>query len=120
MGVDPHEVGRYGGTAYWGCPVAVVGLVLIHCCRMGSVDCWPLAKLFTEHRGVTARWTDAEWLTPRCRSSYLGTHATRPLSGDSAAGSALVNEEGESGLPLAALLALPNALRTARPPGRHQ
>jgi hypothetical protein len=26
VGFDPHEVGRYGGTAYWGCLVLAGGL----------------------------------------------------------------------------------------------
>jgi hypothetical protein len=25
VGVDPHEAGRYGGTAYWGCLVPAGG-----------------------------------------------------------------------------------------------
>jgi hypothetical protein len=50
----------------------------------------------------------------------LGRPSHTAHSGLGAANGALVNEEGESGLPLAALLALPTALCTAHPSGAYQ
>jgi hypothetical protein len=43
VGIDSHEVGRLGGTAYWVCLGAARGLAA---CRrqMGSVGGWPLAR----------------------------------------------------------------------------
>ena len=29
VGFDPHETGRYGGTAYWGCLVPAGGFLLV-------------------------------------------------------------------------------------------
>ena len=54
MVVDPHEVGRCGATAYWGCP-ANGGVGFGPRRRwMGSVGDWPMARPTTEHQGATA------------------------------------------------------------------
>jgi|ERR1700722_10963197 hypothetical protein len=42
--VDPHETGRSGFTAYWGCPAAVGGTASDRR-WMGSVGGWPMASL---------------------------------------------------------------------------
>lgn len=51
VGVDFHETGCSGFTAYWNCSEAAWAHASCRR-RMGSVDDWPLASPETEHRGV--------------------------------------------------------------------
>ncbi len=54
VGVDLHETGRSGFTAYWGCPAAVGGTASDRR-WMGSVGDWPMASLTAEQQGATTR-----------------------------------------------------------------
>ena len=54
VGVDLHETGRSGFTAYWGC-LAAVGGTASDRRRLGSVGDWPMASPTAEQQGATTR-----------------------------------------------------------------